>query len=266
MKIKILDCKLLSFEEARKVDYPIVRIDNCWWLRSPNIRYNSAAAYVTNDGAACRDAGSGIVDRYNFSIRPALYLESQILKSFELAGHSWINVFNNVYLCEDCIGVGIFNDNKSNKYEGSYIQKFILSWFKNQGLEFNIEIELNEYSTIIKDFVYKIDESNKLSAQTEYDSIEEYFESNFTNDIKLDTLIICTADTKISLIKLEKLQSEIDYKFIVDITLNDEDNFTITATIKAREQLNKLIEQVINILNQDQELSKYVSNLENCIV
>ena len=75
----------------------------------------------------------------------ALYLDFAISNSFRLAGHNWINVFDNVYLCEDFIGKSIFNHrDEGNKYEGSVVQKYVLSWFRSQGLEFDNEIELDE--------------------------------------------------------------------------------------------------------------------------
>ena len=97
-----------------------------------------------------------------------------------------INVFDNVYLSEYFIGYDIF-DKKSNQYEGSHIQKFIISWFKSQNLKFNTEIELdtlendilNEYTTAIAKFIHKVNELDSLEVQTEYDSINEFFNSDF---------------------------------------------------------------------------------------
>ena len=137
MKIKILDCKLLSIEEANKVDESIRRIDKYWWLRScgNDIHY---AAYVGSDG---RINTYGVHVSHPSYVRPALYLESNIGKSFKLASHDWINVFDNVYLCENFIEYKMF-DAEYVQYESSYIQNYILSWFRSQGLEFNTNIEI----------------------------------------------------------------------------------------------------------------------------
>lgn len=141
--MKILDCKLLSVEEANQVNTELRKAEDKWWLCSPgHFDYK----------AACVFSADGYADEYGYyvdvplCVRPALYMESAISESFNLAGHNWINVFDNVYLCEDFIGESAFNHNSSdgNNYEGSAVQKYILSWFRSRGLEFNTEIELEK--------------------------------------------------------------------------------------------------------------------------
>ena len=119
----------------------------------------------------------------------------------------------------------------------------------------------------IKDFVYKVDDSNKLNIKTDYDSIDEFFDSDFQNNIKLDTLVICSIDTKIPLIKLEKVEKEnkLNYRFIVDITIDNGDNFSIKSTIETQEQLSQKLEQTIEALKQYPEFSKYADDLEDCL-
>lgn len=56
-----------------------------------------------------------------------------------------------------------------------------------------------------------------------------------------------------------------EYKFIVDITNEDGDNFIVCSTIKTQEQLNQLIQQTIDMLNQSSQFVKYVNDLEDCL-
>jgi carbonic anhydrase/acetyltransferase-like protein (isoleucine patch superfamily) len=120
---------------------------------------------------------------------------------------------------------------------------------------------------VIQDFIYKVDDSNKLTTQTEYESIDEFFSSSIANDIKLDTLIICSVDTKEPLIKLQKVETEnkTEYKFIVDITNEDGDNFMFQSIIKSQEQLNQLIQQTVDALKSYSKFSKYIDDLANCL-
>ena len=55
------------------------------------------------------------------------------------------------------------------------------------------------------------------------------------------------------------------YKFIVDITTENDDNFSIKSTIESKEQLNKLIEQTIDALKNYPQFIKYVDDLSNCL-
>lgn len=128
-------------------------------------------------------------------------------------------------------------------------------------------LEHNQLEEVTKDFIYKIDESNKLDVQTQYDSIDEFFDSDVENDLKMNILVVCSVNSKISLFKIEKVKvnEETNYKFIIDITNENNDNFSIKSTIQSQEQLNKLIEQTIDALNSYPQFAKYVDELENCL-
>ena len=125
----------------------------------------------------------------------------------------------------------------------------------------------NEKVEAIKDFIYRIDDSNKLRVQSQYDSIELFFDEPIANDSKLDTLVICTADTRIPLIKLEKIEKEnrINYAFIVDITNEYSDSFSFKSTISNKDQLKSLVEKTIDALLQYEKFNKYIEDLENCL-
>ena len=117
---------------------------------------------------------------------------------------------------------------------------------------------------VVKDFIYKVDDSNKLTTQTEYDSVDEFFNEPAKNDIKLDTLVICTIDTKEPLIKLQKVEADnrTEFKFIVDIINEDNDNFMFKSIIKSQEQLNQLIQKTIEALRLYPKFNKYADDLE----
>ena len=76
-----------------------------------------------------------------------------------------------------------------------------------------------------------------------------------------------TADTKIPLIKLEKTTKDDKncYKFLVDITNEDDDNFTIKSIISSKAKFNQLLESTINALQEYPQFSKYADDLENCL-
>ena len=121
-----------------------------------------------------------------------------------------------------------------------------------------------ETKKVVQDFIYSVNDSNKLITQTEFDSIDEFFSEPVKNDIKLDTLIICSVDTKEPLIKLQKVEvkDKTEFKFIVDIINEDDDSFTFKSVIKSQDQLNQLIQQTVEALKQYSKFSKYADDLE----
>ena len=129
----------------------------------------------------------------------------------------------------------------------------------------NVDIQQN--CKIIQDFIYKVNDSNKITAQTEYESLDEFFSSPITDNIKLDTLMICTTDTKEPIIKLQKVNNDSDnaFKYIVEITSEKGDDFIVRSTIKTQEQLNQLIQQTVEALKQYPQFSKYADTLEDCL-
>ena len=76
-----------------------------------------------------------------------------------------------------------------------------------------------------------------------------------------------TVDTKIPLIKLEKTNKDGKncYKFLVNITNEDDDNFTIKSIINSKSKFNQLLESTINALKEYPQFSKYTDDLENCL-
>ena len=122
-------------------------------------------------------------------------------------------------------------------------------------------------SNVVQDFIYKIDDSQQLMVQTEYNSISEFFSEPIANDIKLDTVIICAVDTKKPIIKLEKAKNEEKtiFKFIVDITNDQGEEFMFKSIIKSQEQLDQLVQQTVDALRNYPQFIKYIDDLENCL-
>lgn len=78
-------------------------------------------------------------------------------------------------------------------------------------------------------------------------------------------MVICTVDTKEPLIKLQKVKEDnrAEFKFIVDITNDDGDDFVFRSIIKSQDQLNQLIRRTVEALKQYPEFNKYADDLEN---
>lgn len=141
-------------------------------------------------------------------------------------------------------------------------------WIKKYPNMCVLEHKYNQMEKVTKDFIYKIEESNKLEVQSYYDSIDEFFDLGVDYYTDYNTLEVCSVDTKIPLFEIEKFENndKTEYKFIIDITNEQGDDFRVRTVIKSKEQLNKLIQQTIDALNIYPEFSKYVDDLENCII
>ena len=135
-------------------------------------------------------------------------------------------------------------------------------------VEFNINESKSDNSIeseTIKDFIYKVDDSsNILKIQSNYDSIDAFF--NDTSDksyIDHECIAILTVDTKIPIIKLEKtnIKDKKVYRFIVDITNEDGDNFVIKSIIDSKDKFNQLLQSTIDSLKNYPQFSKYADDL-----
>lgn len=124
----------------------------------------------------------------------------------------------------------------------------------------------NDAKNKIKDFIYKVNESNKLTIGTSYDSIDDFFEDDSVDSYRShEAIVVLTADTKMPIIVLEKAEvnDKKVYKFIVDITNEDGDTFNLKSTIYSKEKFNQLLQSTLDALKQDPQFSKYVEELEN---
>ena len=109
---------------------------------------------------------------------------------------------------------------------------------------------LSDLEKSLKEFVYKIKESSKLQIQLNHHS-----------------LYIITVDTKVPIIKIEKTKEKDKkiYKFIVDITNKDGDNFSMKSIIDTSNKFNQLLQSTINALKEYQQFAKYADDLEQCL-
>lgn len=124
----------------------------------------------------------------------------------------------------------------------------------------SINIEDYYIDTNIQEYITKLADTNKISVQTNYDSLDEYFN---TSSVYHDTLSIITADTKKELIKLRKIDNN-SYEFIVDLT-NNGDEFRIQSVVDSYIKLTKCIKQTVDALRNYPQFNKYADNLEECL-
>ena len=59
---------------------------------------------------------------------------------------------------------------------------------------------------------------------------------------------------------------KVGYRFIVSINTKDNESFCVKTFIKSKEHLNTLIQQTIDALKQYPQFSKYIDDLENCLI
>ena len=120
---------------------------------------------------------------------------------------------------------------------------------------------------VVKDFVYKVDDSKKLKVINEANSIDDFFKSDISDNDVMNKLVIMAIDTKMPLItiKKEKQDGDIIYRFIIDITTEKGDKFAVSTIIAFRQQLRTLIQSTITSLRSYKQFSKYADDLEECI-
>ena len=228
--------------------------------------YDNAKVYgnaKVHGGNYCDIKGNAqVYDSAQVCDSVSVYGDAQIYGNAYL--YDWVKVCGNAkifgnaiihFSCRDSIiGKAIID---SGKYAGEDYEE---DYIKNE----NITFVDNAVKKVVQDFIYKVDDSNKLEVYTGYNSIEEFFNSDVEDDNDLNTLVICSVDTKLPLIKLEKIEKEnkLNYRFIVDITIDNGDNFSIKSTIETQEQLSQKLKQTVEALKQYPEFSKYANDLE----
>ena len=214
--------------------------------------YDKAYVFGHIYGNAQVYGNAKVYDKANVSGNAKVYGEAHVCGEAKIYGNA--KVYNKVKVHGDALVHDI--EIPSGDYtSGEYFDKNYI----------NEEPLTNPITEVVQDFIYKVDDSNKLATQTEYDSVDEFFSEPIANDIKLDTLVICTVDTKEPLIKLQKVKTEdkTEFKFIVDIINEDNDNFMFKSIIKSQEQLDQLVQQTIEALKQYPKFSKYAEDLDN---
>ena len=125
-----------------------------------------------------------------------------------------------------------------------------------------------KYEDELKDFIYKVDDTDTLKVQSNYESVESFFaDKSDTSYSDNESIVILAVDTKLPIIKLEKqlVNNEKAFKFIVDIKTKDEDQFMIKTTIDSKEKFVSLLESTINSLREFELFYKYADDLEKCL-
>lgn len=97
-----------------------------------------------------------------------------------------------------------------------------------------------------------------MKVQTDYCSIDDFFD-DISDEAYNDHESICilTVDTKIPLIKIEKnkIKNTRCYKFIVDITNENDDNFSIKSIIYSKDKFINLLQLTSDSLNNNRTLN-----------
>ena len=142
-------------------------------------------------------------------------------------------------------------------------------WFaKNTKFTPFPKFKTSDFEDDLKDFIYKVEDTNTLKVQSNYDSVDSFFadksESSYSDN---ESIIILAVDTKLPIITLEKqyVNNEKSFKFIVDIETENRDRFMIKTTIDSKEKFVSLLESTINSLKEFELFYKYAEDLENCL-
>lgn len=138
--LEITGATLLSVEEAKQLDEKILKVGDCWWLRSPGL-YDVDAACVYGDIGSVYDDGRDV--RHSFGVRPALQLSNlegsglQIGDKFTFGDRSFTVISEKYALCDENVWRSIFREDweaweakDANVYEKSDIKKFVDDWFE----------------------------------------------------------------------------------------------------------------------------------------
>ena len=130
---------------------------------------------------------------------------------------------------------------------------------------------VSNINTTLKRFINDVENTNTLQVVTNYDSIDAFFEDDsddsYSNNEYID---IITADTKLTLIRLEKqnIDNKKVYKFIVDITTDNGDTFNTKTIFYTEDKFSALISSTVNSL-KDLDFAlfyKYMDELEKCYI
>ena len=126
----------------------------------------------------------------------------------------------------------------------------------------------SKYEDDLKDFIYRVDDTDTLKVQSNYNSVDLFFadksDASYSDN---ESIVILAVDTKLPIIKLEKqyVNDKKSFKFIVDIKTKDEDQFMIKTTIDSKEKFVSLLESTINSLKEFELFYKYADDLEKCL-
>lgn len=178
-----------------------------------------------------------------------------ILKPFKyeyISTKEYTAIFNNGYIY-------IYDENHYLVPTDNFNERWSYVYYDTDGVAAD--------NKFMKDFICKVDDLNKFKVKTGYDSIEEFFNSDVEDDDDLDTIEIYAVDMDEPLIKLIKYDTNNStiYKFIIDITTEDEEQFIVKTNIENQVQLNQKIKQTIEALKQYPQFSKYTNILEDCL-
>ena len=170
--------------------------------------------------------------RYNISVIP-----KSAVKIFSLS-NMLINKFT-------ACGYKVTNIESAKLSSDAFYCRYIIT-IENTVMVSNI-------NTTLKRFIDDVENTNTLQAVTNYDSIDAFFEDDsddsYSNNEYID---IITADTKLTLIRLEKqnVDNKKVYKFTVDITTDNGDTFNTKTIFYTKDKFSSLISSTVNSLKE----------------
>lgn len=234
----------LDLQSYQKMLYPLLNNTiNLFDKEDYNSIYNGLLEF-TDD----LDIYSVCYGSYHISVIPKsavkiFSLSNMLINKFTACGYKVTNI-DSVRLSSDA----------------SYCRYIIT--IENPAMVFNI-------NTALKRFINDVENTNTLQAVTNYDSIDAFFEDDsddsYSNNEYID---IITADTKLTLIRLEKanVDNKKVYKFIVDVTADNGDTFNTKTIFYTRDKFSALKSSTVNSLKELDFASfyKYMDELEQC--
>ncbi len=131
-EFKIKKITLLCKDDYERYKKEVRQVNDYWWLK------NVDTDYPTLISAVDRAGGIAAIEPKNkdVGIRPVLVIEVRRLffgtipvKNFELFGHSWTMIGDNIALCDEIIEKKPFN---STIYQYSSVKEYLDEWFKEK--------------------------------------------------------------------------------------------------------------------------------------
>ena len=108
-----------------------------------------------------------------------------------------------------------------------------------------------------ENFIYMIDKYTKFKIITEYNSTEDYFNSDVDEDNNLNIITIYDTSENCEVVKLIKFKenNSIKVKYIADIIQNNKNIYSCNIVIEGYSQLIEWINEVIQALEERSQFS-----------
>lgn len=117
----------------------------------------------------------------------------------------------------------------------------------------------------IRDFILALNRSSKLKIQSSSD-VDDFFSQSISED-DIEDLVVCAADTKMPIFRIQKTEydGKTHFKLIATIATEYDDSFTINEEIDSKGKLDTKVREIADFLFDQQEFSQYADELFNCL-